>query len=168
MDRHEVSEEFRKNVFKQIQSISENRKESYGPAEESFQRIATLWNAYFTAKGCCVCITPADVAFLMSLFKMAREMNKHDYENILDGANYFAFGGGFRAASELERKLDTEKFFADDDEVEVFREGDVIEKDKEHVLIAPVESRFSKAVIDYYGKGILEAMLKNPISTTRT
>jgi hypothetical protein len=115
MDRHEVSEEFRKNVFKQIQSISENRKESYGPAEESFQRIAHLWNGYFTARGCCVCITPADVSFLMSLFKMAREMNKHDYENILDGVNYFAFGGGFRAASEFEKKMGMEEIFEDED-----------------------------------------------------
>ena len=105
-DRHAVSEAFRKNVFDQLEKVSEERhKGSYGPAEISFNRIAIMWEAYWKCKGFDVPHTPVDVAMLMSLFKMTREVHKHTFDNILDGTNYFAFAGGFNAANETEQAI---------------------------------------------------------------
>lgn len=112
MDRHSISEEFRKKVFDQLEKVSKQRHTgSYGPAEESFRRIAILWEAYWKCKGLNIPHTPADVGMLMSLFKMTREMYKHDFENILDGANYFCFAGGFNAADRVEAMTAREELF---------------------------------------------------------
>lgn len=112
IDRHLVSEEFRKNVFKQLEIVSKDRHDnSYGPAEESFNRIAIMWESYWKCKGLDVPHTPADVGMLMMLFKMTREMYKHDFENILDGDNYFSFAGGFNAADALEKRMAKEEIF---------------------------------------------------------
>lgn len=101
-DRHNISEAFRKNVFNRLEAVSKERQGNYGNAEESFTRIATMWEAYWKCKGLEVPHKPVDVAMLMTLFKMTREMYKHDFENILDGDNYFAFAGGFNAADKVE------------------------------------------------------------------
>jgi hypothetical protein len=102
MDRHDISEAFRKAIFDKLEDISRDRQNNYGPAEKSFQRIAILWEAYWECKGLGITITPSDVANMMALFKMSRQMGKHDFENILDGANYLCFGGGFCEADMAE------------------------------------------------------------------
>ena len=118
MTRHEVSEAFRKNVFESLDAVSQERhKGSYGPAEESFNRIAILWQAYWKCKNIEINITPTDVAMMMSLFKHAREIYKPDFENVLDGANYLCFAGGFAAADRVEASYDVEEEL--DDEAEV-------------------------------------------------
>jgi hypothetical protein len=106
MNRHEITEEFRKNVFKKISEVSESRQSSYGNAEDSFTRISILWEAYWKAKGLDVPHGPEDVAILMALFKISREMHKHSFDNILDGVNYLSFAGGFNAADDI-----VEEFF---------------------------------------------------------
>ena len=51
-DRHKLSETFRRNVFNRLESVSKERHDgAYGPAEESFQRIAFMWEAYWKCKG---------------------------------------------------------------------------------------------------------------------
>lgn len=110
MSRHIYSEIFRKAVFDRLEAVSKERHDgSYGPAEESFQRIATMWEAYWECKGLDVPHTPADVGMLMMLFKMTREMYKHDFENILDGSNYFCFAGGFNEADRQEAFANSRK-----------------------------------------------------------
>ena len=116
MTRHEISEQFRKNVFDTLEKVSKERHDgSYGPAEESFQRIAILWESYWECKGLKVKHTPTDVALLMTLFKIAREIYKPDFENVLDGTNYLCFAGGFEAATRLQNQLSKEDVFEDEE-----------------------------------------------------
>lgn len=128
-DRHLISEAFRRNVFTSLESVSRLREKSYGPAEESFNRIAILWEAYWKAKGMDVPHTAIDVAMLMMFFKVSREMGCHDFENILDGDNYFAFAGGFAAANKTENlccKEDAQKVLE-----EMFAEGVAVQEAEE-------------------------------------
>ena len=120
MTRHEISESFRRNVFSSLEKVSKERHEgSYGPAEESFNRIAILWEAYWKCKGVELHHTPTDVAMLMSLFKHAREIYKPNFENVLDGANYLCFAGGFEAATRIEKNSQKA---TEEEEVEVSEE----------------------------------------------
>lgn len=111
-DRHAASEAFRQNVVRGLELVSEERQASYGNAEESFQRIATFWEAYWRNKGIEVPFSAIDVAHMMHLFKLSREMFRHSFDNILDGANYLAFAGGFAAADEVlaDKEEETEEF----------------------------------------------------------
>ena len=68
--------------------IIEGRSETHGAPEDSFQRIAHYWNAYFINSGIPdPNITPSDVADLMALFKLARaqggDYHEDDYRDRL-------------------------------------------------------------------------------------
>lgn len=73
--------------------IHGDRRAEYGPADESFKTIATMWNAYLAAKhGTQVTfdIEPEDVSMMMVLFKTCRQANKHKRDNLVDICGYAA------------------------------------------------------------------------------
>lgn len=67
------------------------RREAYGPAEESFEAMAAVWSQVFKQK-----LAPeqrfsaSDVALAMIAFKLMREANKADAENLVDLCGYAA------------------------------------------------------------------------------
>lgn len=80
--------------------VCEDRNGQYGEPEDSFKYIAQYWQIYLrhnclSSDGEFV-ISPADVAMMMALFKIARietaEMSSLD--SYVDAAGYIACGGG--------------------------------------------------------------------------
>ena len=68
--------------------ISVDRDAEYGPAQESFARIATIWTAIFGFH-----VTEKQVALAMSGVKMARLAYQHDHrDSWVDMAGYAALG----------------------------------------------------------------------------
>jgi hypothetical protein len=79
-------------LMDEAKEIIEGRSETHGAPEDSFQRIAHYWNAYFLSTGCPdPNIRPADVAEMMALFKLARaqggDYNEDDYRDRLGYVN---------------------------------------------------------------------------------
>ena len=75
------------------QAITVDRAATHGNAENSFALIGNLWAAYL---GCTV--SPADVAAMMVLFKMARAKgNPGHVDNWADAVGYSALGGEIAA-----------------------------------------------------------------------
>ena len=71
------------------QLINGDRAEAYGDAKENLDRIADLWRSYIGNKhGAMVLLTDEDVAWMMVLLKMARQMHKPSRENVVDAAGY--------------------------------------------------------------------------------
>lgn len=69
--------------------VSGSRNEQHGGIAENFTNIAALWGAYLGVK-----ITPADVASLMELLKIARRRSgSHNPDDYVDAAGYAAIGG---------------------------------------------------------------------------
>lgn len=66
-------------------AITGDRAESYGPAEDSFETIAQLWNTYAGTD-----LDAEDVAMMLVLMKVARQMYKHKDDNLIDIAGYAA------------------------------------------------------------------------------
>lgn len=75
------------NILDEAKKVREQRQVAYDKPEDNFQRIANLWNAYMDGKES-VTITPEDVAMMMMLVKMAREMWQHNPDNAIDIAGY--------------------------------------------------------------------------------
>lgn len=70
------------------------RQDSYGPVQQSMQRIADLWMAYL---GNGTIIRPEDVAWMMVLLKMARsDAGGYHEDNYIDAAAYSAIAGECR------------------------------------------------------------------------
>lgn len=70
---------------KAVAAITGDRAESYGPAEDSFETIAQLWNTYAGTD-----LDAEDVAMMLVLMKVARQMYKHKDDNLVDIAGYAA------------------------------------------------------------------------------
>ena len=72
--------------------ISGEREGQYGKAEDSFARIAMLWNTYIEAKygDQQFELSAEDVAHMMALLKMARQMHSHKRDNFVDQLGYTA------------------------------------------------------------------------------
>ena len=69
--------------------ITGPRKKAYGDPLEGFERIAGQWWLYLTQKHAVdVTLTAEDVCWMMALVKMARQMQKHDRDNLVDAAGY--------------------------------------------------------------------------------
>ena len=69
--------------------VTKDRATTHGDAESNFGLIATYWSAHLDAN-----VTAADVAILMTLFKLARAKgNIGNSENWVDGCGYLACGG---------------------------------------------------------------------------
>ena len=80
--------------------VCEDRNGQYGEPEDSFKNITAYWEVYLrhncVSQGADVCITPADVAMMMALFKIARieTAEKPSLDSYVDAAGYIACGGG--------------------------------------------------------------------------
>ena len=74
--------------------INGDRQQSYGNPEDTHGVIAELWNGYLLARGAAdngVFLTPKDVALMMVLFKIGRELNGAGCkDNMVDAAGYIA------------------------------------------------------------------------------
>ena len=71
--------------------VTKDRAATHGSAEDNFNRIAALWNAYLEPQGS---ITAVDVAVMMTLLKVARIGSNESYEdNWIDACGYMACGG---------------------------------------------------------------------------
>jgi len=69
--------------------ISSDRAEDYGPADESFARIARLWTAYLD-----VAVSPMDVANMFVLSKVQRTLTSPEKTDTwLDICGYAALAG---------------------------------------------------------------------------
>lgn len=78
--------------------INGEREDTYGKAENSFGIIADLWSSYLRRK-----VTPADVANLMILLKVARNFTGvYKDDNWVDICGYAALGG------EIQKKENSE------------------------------------------------------------
>lgn len=86
--------------------INGEREGQYGAPEDSFNNIARLWSIYL---GCN--LGPSDVANLMVLMKVARNMNGvYKADNWVDMAGYSALGGELQ---NLEEQKPTYKEYCD-------------------------------------------------------
>ena len=79
-----------------LKIVNGDREQSYGNAEDNFDRIADLWRAYLHAKipQHYVNLTGIDVANMMILLKLARTITgTGKMDNWIDIAGYAACGG---------------------------------------------------------------------------
>lgn len=67
--------------------INGDRQDIYGNPEDSFQIIAELWSAILG-----IAISSKDVALMMCLLKIAREIKQGCRDNWIDLAGYAALG----------------------------------------------------------------------------
>lgn len=65
--------------------INSERRQDYGPIEESFSRIASVWSAILKRR-----VSPHEVALCMIGLKLCRESNSHKRDNLVDIAGYTA------------------------------------------------------------------------------
>ncbi len=72
--------------------ITSDRNSSYGEPEDNLGRIAALWSVYLERT-----VTARDVAWLMVLLKVAREIHGHSSDNPVDVAGYAALAGELSA-----------------------------------------------------------------------
>ena len=70
--------------------INKDRQDAYGNPEDCFGLIARLWNVYLDFEGIENKITPAQVAMMMALLKIARERMNHKQDNLIDACGYLA------------------------------------------------------------------------------
>ena len=77
--------------------INGDRQQSYGNPEDTHGVIAELWNGFMRAKLSTgvvdyhAMISPKDVALMMVLFKIGRELNGAGCkDNLIDSAGYIA------------------------------------------------------------------------------
>lgn len=72
--------------------INGERQDSYGSPEDCFADIAYMWDAYLTVKYKEYLrsseLDSADVAFMMSLLKIVRELHNHKEDNLVDCVGY--------------------------------------------------------------------------------
>ena len=69
--------------------ICGDRDKQYGSPENNFRQVSDLWSVYLGKS-----ITPADVAIMMTLFKIARIRSSiyQDIDSWMDGIGYLACG----------------------------------------------------------------------------
>ena len=66
-----------------VSAVTGPRQRDYAHPKVNFQRIADLWSPIF---GCRV--TPEQVALCMIQVKVARELNRHTRDNLIDLIGY--------------------------------------------------------------------------------
>lgn len=73
--------------------VTQDRNVTHGEPEETFGLIAAYWSAHLDHP-----VSAADVAAMMTLFKLARlKANPTNPENWVDGCGYLACGGEIAA-----------------------------------------------------------------------
>lgn len=85
-----MSEETRKNIIEKVaKTILDDRQDTYGSPENSFQLIALYWGLYLEIN-----IRPDQVADMMELLKVARRQNQPFHlDNYIDSAGYAIIAG---------------------------------------------------------------------------
>ena len=74
--------------------ITGPRASEYGPPQESFARIAGVWNWWLSSSDRDPVILPRDVAMMMALLKVARAAQSSDHaDSYVDLAGYAAIAG---------------------------------------------------------------------------
>ena len=63
--------------------VTRERMDQYGHPREVYRHTAALWSGYLGGT-----ISPEDVALMMVLFKMGREMNRKGRDNLIDMHGY--------------------------------------------------------------------------------
>ena len=84
----------REELLNAVQAtVCGNREQAHGNPANTFKRIARLWTTYFQNDGINVCVTEADVAIMMTLFKIARLQGNPKHEDSwVDAVGYLACG----------------------------------------------------------------------------
>jgi len=81
--------------------INGERRTMYGAPEDSFGVIANFWRDYILGKfGVLLDLDKYDIALMMVLMKMAREIQGYKDDNWVDMAGYIGLGGDFREIDE--------------------------------------------------------------------
>lgn len=96
-------------ILNYAKCVLEERQDMYGNSEDSFGVIAGFWDVYLNGVGAMdndYCITPKDVAMMMSLMKIAREINAHKYDNLVDIIGYVAHASKMQSLT-TEREEET-------------------------------------------------------------
>jgi len=82
------------------QYVTKDRAATHGDAERNFGLIAAYWSVHLNKN-----ITAADVAVMMTLFKLARARgNMANPENWIDGCGYLACGGEIATGEKVDEK----------------------------------------------------------------
>ncbi len=69
--------------------VTKERSEQYGHPIEAYRHTAELWTSYLgTRVNLIDRITPKDIALMMVLFKMGREMSRTGEDNLVDMHGY--------------------------------------------------------------------------------
>jgi hypothetical protein len=86
-------------ILREAAEITEGRSKTHGTPEDSFQRIANYWNAYFRNSGIPdPNITARDVADLLALMKLARSQGgEHNPDDNRDRVGYISFAEAFKS-----------------------------------------------------------------------
>jgi hypothetical protein len=88
-----VVNKINKSILSEALRITDERILTYGDPVENLENIAKLWNTYIKSKkinyenDLCI-ITSKDVAMMMVLLKVARELNSTNKDNLIDIAGY--------------------------------------------------------------------------------
>jgi len=64
------------------------RMKQYGHPADHFENVASAWSSYLRIKWPRVSLTPSQVTDMMTIFKILREQNKHDPDNLIDKHGY--------------------------------------------------------------------------------
>lgn len=88
----------RKEMLQKVEQIvCQDREKQYGSPEDNFTKIAKLWNAYLGKDD----ISPADVAVMMALLKIARiSSGEYKEDSWVDLAGYAVCGGAIASMME--------------------------------------------------------------------
>ena len=94
-----MSEETRKNIIEKVaKTILNDRQDTYGSPEDSFQLIADYWSLYLG-----IIISPDQVADMMELLKVARRQNQPFHlDNYVDSAGYAILAGELASMKKAE------------------------------------------------------------------
>ena len=77
-------------------TVCNDRQDIHGAPENTMELIASYWNTYLAQenKGYVVILCGADVAVMMTLFKISRiQVNPAHDDNIIDSLGYMAIAG---------------------------------------------------------------------------
>lgn len=77
-----------------VAATIDQRGKEYGVPEENLKRISTLWSIHLNFE-----ITEYDVCLMMTLLKLARNVNEHKDDNLLDAAAYLAMANKLKDLS---------------------------------------------------------------------
>jgi|ETNvirenome_6_85_1030632.scaffolds.fasta_scaffold03360_4 hypothetical protein len=79
-----------KSILDDAKEITGNdRMKQYGHPKDNFGDVARLWSAYITNKfDINLTLEAKDIALMMCLFKVCRELAGHKRDNLVDAAGY--------------------------------------------------------------------------------